>query len=326
METPQVKVFLTGHHAHVGVFGKPELKLGDFLMGKGWHLTENAEQSDAICAVEVPATRFGRLDIPNGAGTKGLLVVQEPDVVWPPNSNGEALQQFASVLEVGRPKDGTKWPLVWSPSRRHFLAGTKNPRACLVAGGKLSFIAGELYGLRREVIHTDSRVDLYGQGWQKSTFEKCKEIAYQLAVLATSKKRSSFNSLALYFRKPKRSFGPIDDKILINSQYKVSVVIENSASYMSEKLLEAIVAGSIPVYVGPDPSEFGIPENLFVLAQANRDSIFEGVTVALAIDYELWAKDALSFLESSQVKEGWSLSQYWNAIHLELKRLSEANS
>ena len=321
-----MKVYLTGHHAHVGVFGKPELKLGDFLVSKGWHLTDSSEHADAICAVEVPATRFGRLDIPSGAGTKGLLIVQEPDVVWPPNSNREALRQFASVLEVGRPRDRIRWPLVWPPSRRHFVASTKKPRACLVAGGKLSFIAGELYGLRREVIHSDSRVDLYGQGWQKSIFEKFKEIAYQLAVLVTSKKKSSFNALALYFRKPKRSFGPIGDKILINSQYKVSVVIENSASYMSEKLLEAIVAGSIPVYVGPDPSNFGIPESLFVLAQANRESIFDGVTVALKIDYELWAKNALDFLESSEVQEGWSLEHYWNSIHLELTRLSEANT
>lgn len=321
-----MKVYLTGHHAHVGVFGKPELKLADFLVGKGWHLTENAEQADAICAVEVPATRFGRITIPIGAGTKGLLVVQEPDVVWPPNSDGKALQQFARVLQAGRPRDGTRWPLVWPPVRNNFLEVTKKPRACLIAGGKLSFIAGELYSLRREVIHNDSRVDLYGQGWQKSYLERLKEIAYQLAVLVTSKKAISNRALALYFRKPKRPFGPIDDKISINSQYKVSVVIENSASYMSEKLLEAIVAGSIPVYVGPDPSDFGIPESLFVLAKANRESIFEGVSEALAIDYELWAKDALHFLESSEVQEGWSLSHFWNAIHHELKSLSEANS
>lgn len=321
-----MKVFLAGHHAHVGVFGRPELKLSGFLKAQGWELSESVGQADVICAMEVPATRFSRLRIPSGCSHKGLLVVQEPEVVWPANANANALSLFAQRIDVGRPITGTKWPLIWPVSRQHFDPAQKRSRACVIAGDKLSFIQGELYSLRREVLHFDSRVDLYGQGWRRTSAQRIKDVAYQMVLLAASGRSLSLTSLKLFFRKPQRYFGPVEDKISTNSNYKVSVVIENSATYMSEKFLEAVVAGSIPVYIGPDPSHFGIPENLYILAEPSRAGVSDGITKALAMNYESWALEALAFLESDQVKKEWSLEAHWQLIHVALTRLAESNS
>jgi hypothetical protein len=196
----------------------------------------------------------------------------------------------------------------------------------MIAGAKMSFISGELYSLRREVLQKDLRIDLYGAGWRKSVLARAKEIAYQLMLQLTSGKPLSPKAVSLYFKTPKRYFGPIDDKIMVNAKYKVSVVIENSGTYMSEKLLEAIVSGSIPVYVGPDPSDFGIPSNLYILARPNSQSVAEGVSLALEMDYSSWARDALSFLSSSSISEEWSLLSHWNSIHCELKKLARGTS
>ena len=321
-----MKVFLAGHHAHVGVFGKPELKLSSFLKDQGWELTESYVQAEVICAIEVPATRFSRLRVPSGTSQKGLLVIQEPEVVWPANSNSNALALFAQRIEVGRPITGTKWPLIWPVSRQHFDPEQKRSRACVIAGDKLSCIQGELYSLRREVVHFDSRVDLYGQGWRRTFLQRIKDVAYQMVLLAMSGRPLSLKSLNLFFRKPQRYLGPVEDKISTNSTYKVSVVIENSATYMSEKFLEAVVAGSIPVYVGPNPSHFGIPDELYILAEPSLAAISDGITEALAMNYESWALAALAFLESDQVKKEWSLETHWQAIHAALSRLAEANS
>lgn len=321
-----MKVFMAGHHAHVGVFGKPHLKLSDFLIQCGWELVENEEQADVICAVEVPMGRLTKTKIPVGARNKGLLVIQEPDVVWPSNSNRKALDRFAAIIEVGRPHDGTKWPLIWPVMREHFREDLKIPRACMIAGGKLSLIQGELYSLRREVILSSASVDLYGQGWQKSVLQKLKDITYQCVILVASGKPVSRQGLRHYFKTVKNYRGPIEDKISVNSNYKVSVVIENSASYMSEKLLEAMVAGSIPVYVGPDPSLFGIPRELYVLSGPSQPSVEEAVQEAMKMDYGSWATAALSFLECNVVQQGWGLEAYWERIHNALVGLLESNS
>jgi hypothetical protein len=60
------------------------------------------------------------------------------------------------------------------------------------------------------------------------------------------------------------------------SAYKYSVVIENEASYVSEKLFEALFAGCIPKYVGPNLREFDFPAGLVIEVEANISAIREG--------------------------------------------------
>lgn len=47
-------------------------------------------------------------------------------------------------------------------------------------------------------------------------------------------------------------------------QFRYQLVIENDRRYVSEKLEDAIVAGTIPIYSGPDLSWFGIPEEAVI--------------------------------------------------------------
>jgi hypothetical protein len=104
----------------------------------------------------------------------------------------------------------------------------------------------------------------------------------------------------------------------------VTVVIENSIDYMSEKLLEAIAAGSIPVYVGPPVTEFGIPAELVVQVNPDLQSVNEGVSRALKLDYESWAKSCEMWL-SPETKGSWSLQRFWNCVHDELIDLAKAS-
>jgi len=59
------------------------------------------------------------------------------------------------------------------------------------------------------------------------------------------------------------------DKLKALSNYKVSLVIENSAEFVSEKLIESKRAGTIPFYIGPPVTLFGTPKELVAKAEPN---------------------------------------------------------
>jgi hypothetical protein len=50
--------------------------------------------------------------------------------------------------------------------------------------------------------------------------------------------------------------GKVGNKHEINSKYRISIVIENSLDYVSEKLFDALAAGTYVVYLGPDLDQF----------------------------------------------------------------------
>jgi carbamoylphosphate synthase small subunit len=94
-----------------------------------------------------------------------------------------------------------------------------------------------------------------------------------------------------------------EDKIGILSKYRVSLVIENEMTYLSEKLFDAWFAGCIPVYVGPEISDYGIPRSLVFQAEPNLRSIENQINRAIQSDYLTFQHELAEWLNSSQVKE-----------------------
>jgi hypothetical protein len=71
------------------------------------------------------------------------------------------------------------------------------------------------------------------------------------------------------------SISAIDNKfdILTNSDFHL--VIENSSTYVSEKLLDALISGAVPIYIGPDLKPYGIPANCVITPQNDMDDLIE---------------------------------------------------
>jgi hypothetical protein len=51
---------------------------------------------------------------------------------------------------------------------------------------------------------------------------------------------------------------------MVASNSKFSLVIENSDSYVSEKLIDVLISGSIPVYFGTSFATTPLPENMII--------------------------------------------------------------
>jgi len=95
------------------------------------------------------------------------------------------------------------------------------------------------------------KVDVFGRGWDNTGNLP----PYQAARLATI--RSAFK-------------GPCDQKHELLSRYKFTIAYENTAypGYVTEKVIDAMVAASVPVYMGaPDILE-QLPAEAFIDARA----------------------------------------------------------
>jgi hypothetical protein len=93
-----------------------------------------------------------------------------------------------------------------------------------------------------------------------------------------------------FFYKYPEYIGRVDDKFNAFSKYKYALIIENEADYVSEKLFDAIAAGCVPIYVGPNLSRY---KNLAKCVMAFEPS------VNLILDY-FKSGDKTLFLEKKQ--------------------------
>lgn len=102
-----------------------------------------------------------------------------------------------------------------------------------------------------QVLGSRDEVEVFGRGWNDTGNMP----PNQAAKLATI--RSVFH-------------GPCNDKHELLSRYKFTIAYENTAypGYVTEKVIDAIVAGSVPVYLGaPDITE-QLPATAFIDARA----------------------------------------------------------
>jgi hypothetical protein len=135
----------------------------------------------------------------------------------------------------------------------------------LVAANKVSPNGSGNYGLRRKFAaqNFSGCLSIYGQLWEISFLLRLK---YRLAVLKFAiQSKSDFQIRHIFSDFTKRFQnvrGSVLDKHDVINQSKFSLVIENTDEYVSEKLIDALIGGSIPIYFGPKLALTGIPENL----------------------------------------------------------------
>jgi len=222
-----------------------------------------------------------------------ILIRVEPSSVYPSQYTGEVESIYDLILTPGNVNVSSKtnflrWPYtynlnpstpaVFSPDplkvfkNNHTLGlfdfenwGQRAIECSLIAANKVSPNGSGNYGLRRKFAaqNLSGCLNVYGQLWEISFLRRLK---YRLAVLkfAIQSKsdfqfRQIFSDFGMKFQNVR---GSVLDKHNVITQSKFSLVIENTDDYVSEKLIDALVGGSIPIYFGPKLALAGIPENL----------------------------------------------------------------
>lgn len=160
---------------------------------------------------------------------------------------------------------------------------TRSPVPVLLLANKYSAVRGEMYWLRRGLMRESGRrglpIDVIGSGWQMNTAARVSKAAKACATAVRSglipRLKIGDLNVGRQFPTTVRALGNVEDKYSALASYQVAFVPENSREYVSEKLLDAVIAGCIPIYVGGDLSEFGFPEGLCLTPEPTPEAMWD---------------------------------------------------
>jgi len=329
------KIYLGGINAETQEAPNSDISFSLRLREHGYILTKDIKEADLFVAVDSKAKEIKevlRLGFPK---SRCILIKNEPVVVCPDNRSSRIRNKYGLILDIGRPptksQNSIPWPQQWPKSLINLnFALNKLDRVALINGNKISFIAGELYSLRREAILELNSLDLYGTGWNLSIRSKTRHAIANFIIAIKGGYLPRISGARYYFKKFLNWKGAPIDKEDTLSQYKFCLVIENSLEFITEKLFDAFFAGCIPIYVGPDLQEFPIPENLYIQAEPTLDSITDSLNRARQLDYSAWSSEITKWLNLESTKENWSsemvvsrvidtLKKYGDNLELEVK-------
>jgi hypothetical protein len=304
------KISLLGPNS--GTTTKPgEQSFAETLRALG-RLVPEGSKPDAIVFVDFDNDPAEEVASHLGASPAGLIR-QEPRVVRPQNYRPDFLSQMSFVIDVGRPPGSASsqvnWPQDWNLKileNSRTEPSVRIDKTVMINRNLMSFVAGEMYSLRRLLAQRSSEIDVWGMGWQMPFINRAIRVIEELIIPLGHGFPVKLSSIRGWFKRPRSYKGPSEDKLATLATYKYSLVIENSLDYMSEKLFDCLFAGTLPIYVGPDPSEFGIPEFAAVHAKPNIESVMESIDLARGINLEEWRSSVLAWLSSEGVEQMWS--------------------
>ena len=249
----------------------------------------------------------------NDVRTPAVLVRQEPSVVRPQNYRTDYLKHMSIVIDVGRSPFASKsrinWPQRWTLEHLvspKIASSERIDRFAIINANKMSFAKGELYTLRRIAAQKSTDIDVWGFDWDMPWFRRATKAFEELLIPLKHGFGIKPAAINGWFRSPLSFKGTSENKLSTLASYKYALVIENSIEYMSEKLFDSLFAGTFPIYVGPNPVDFGIPEFVAIHAKPDINSIMKAIEQARTIDLESWRTSVLSWLKSDGVEEAWS--------------------
>ncbi len=310
METKAL-IRLTGVNSAISSAGPSRSSFAEFLDKKGLLATSAEMDIQKIVCIDYSPKFSSEVSNPVLDLTACTLVHMEPSVVLPANFARSRGKQFGTQITVGGKPTGDSvsvhWPMVFPKEleRTAFLAAERSERVVLINGNKMSFVKGELYSLRRKAIRALANLDLYGTEWDSKFLHRIFIGIRSFAHAVLSLTLPRLTGISLWFQPYPKSKGPVGDKLATMSKYRYALVIENSAEYMSEKLMEALFAGCIPIYVGPDPQEYGIPKELVIWTKPNIRAIEHSLAEAATWNLEEFYSRLAVFLSARSTRELW---------------------
>jgi hypothetical protein len=181
--------------------------------------------------------------------------------------------------------------------------------ATLIAANKVSATGNNNYGVRRDLAFKTSEtgVSVFGPLWDSNLTSK---IRHRLAVALYSLKNGIFPNLVSIYghlhRNYKMVFGPVEDKHAILKQSKFNLVIENAPETVSEKLFDALIAGTVPIYLGPKLSNFKLPNGLVIEYDGTKNKIKKVLADISEQEVIKILSSGSAFIQSEEFVNDWS--------------------
>jgi hypothetical protein len=195
----------------------------------------------------------------------------------------------------------------------------------LVAANKVSPTSNSNYRIRRHLAKNLSPKFLYVYGplWQAPLItliiHRCKVMAYAIRTGYLPNLKEIYGSL---FTKYSTFVCEPNDKHKVIREFKYSLVIENSSDYCSEKIFDAMVNGSIPIYLGPKNSQINLPSNLYLSCSGSAQELkvlVDNFTEKKCADM---LKSMKNYLLSDEFSKNWQSDKVYEKIAKDIKDLT----
>lgn len=251
---------------------------------------------------------------------KFYLVIFESEIISPINWKTENHKYFSKIFTWNDDYvDNKKYFKFFWPNKidKNWSDGDKK-FACMIASNKYVNKENELYTERFKVIkwfekcHNDE-FNLYGQGWENGFI-----INIYFRFLNGTFLSRIFNSNLTTYK------GRIASKSEVLSQFKFCFCFENALNiqgYVTEKIIDCLNSGSIPIYLGAQNITNEIPNNVFI--DYSRFSSLQQLYYYLKNMNEKEYTNYLSNIEQFILKSQNGPYSAENFVSLVVKELSE---
>lgn len=248
-----------------------------------------------------------------------VLVKQEPIVVFPQHRylNPHGIFDHVITKGISTVKGVYNYGNTW-PQEIQF-SGRRKRRFVAVTANKWSAINGQLYELRKEVYASDDRIDVFGRGWHVGRFEELGNVVKESVLAAMAGIIPKPPKVRILSMKPRNYHGAVADKRAVMSAYDFSLIIENCSFYTSEKLMDSLLVGNFPIYVGGSLHGSGIPREFVIESEANCSSVIGALDMAMGVDTERFRKNLMEWLREPSTREKWSANAIWARILREVE-------
>ena len=225
--------------------------LKDFFKKKGWechtHDLLNSNQTDIYLYINIKKRQIPKLLL--RSRKKKILLVYEPKMLRPLNHSFLIRKLFNNVIGWSEKNSNFIGPGTYVDKKlietKKIVNSKRNKKAVFICSNKNSTQKNELYSLRRKIIsffaeRNDNFLELYGFGWQEDF--------------------KTLNLKNIYK-------GEIKSKNPTMIKYDFAFAIENEYSnedYFTEKILDAMICGCIPIYFGCNNIDKYIPKDLYI--------------------------------------------------------------
>ena len=248
-----------------------------------------------------------RGDLP---GKHNVLILWEPRSFMPWQYTDECLKLFQLIVPISPWRADSLELKNWIHHPVNFnqdikLSALRDRTVVMINGAKFSSNPNSLYGFRRKIskalYKSEIDYDLMGVNWKMNKIKEFRERIWSTRKEIQAKKMPSLReAFSDFFYNYPEYKGEVVDKIYTLSNYKYSLIIENEADFISEKIFDAIFAKTIPIYIGPNLDRYDFLSKCVYQCEPDVQSIIE----------ILFKDDQDTYLQKKQYIEDMNLDDF----------------
>lgn len=257
-----------------------------------------------------------------------MLVVFEPKSVNPSQHTRRIRNKYGCVVIISQGHRLSPDDILWdygvlptpeivamTISRNGARVGNREFEIGLINENKFSTNFDEAYTLRQQLIEklgkTEHKIAVAGANWERGFIWYAAKQTYAALLQLRGSYLPRISKMRFPFSRADRRriafLGRVETQVGFLSRCSYSLVIENEATYVTEKLFNALLAGSLPLYIGPCLRKYGIPESVATnLSKPYIESIETALQTSIE-DQIRWQEVIYEWLSLPATHERWGL-------------------